>query len=84
MRGHQVYHRLSKRTLDSWLCAYSGRLNNVCQFPGGSGICSNGACTFTKCSSGYFLVAGRCVRLDLQTDVNNWSVLRSEKQGAGA
>ncbi|GAA5863768.1 hypothetical protein JCM3774_001152 [Rhodotorula dairenensis] len=51
--------------------ANCGRLNNVCQFPGGSGICSNGACTFTKCSNGYYLLSGRCVKLDLQTDVNN-------------
>ena len=54
---------------------YSGRLGNVCQFPGGTGTCTRGVCTLTSCGTGYYLSAGRCVQYDLQTDVNNWYVL---------
>ena len=55
--------------------SYSGRLGNVCQFPGGTGTCSRGVCTLTSCGNGYYLSAGRCVQYDLQTDINNWHVL---------
>ena len=54
---------------------YSGRLGNVCQFPGGTGTCSRGVCTLTSCGTGYYLSAGKCVQYNLQTDVNNWHVL---------
>ncbi|GAA5976144.1 hypothetical protein JCM10908_005397 [Rhodotorula pacifica] len=51
--------------------ANCGKIGNVCQFPGGTGTCTNGACTLTSCGSGYYNVGGKCVQLNLQTDVNN-------------
>ncbi|GAA5988908.1 hypothetical protein JCM10908_006224 [Rhodotorula pacifica] len=51
--------------------ANCGKTGNVCQFPGGTGACIGGSCTFSSCSPPFYLVNKACKQLDIQNDPQN-------------